>query len=361
MTSYITPDLARLLSPITIGRRRSINRIAMAPMTTKQSHDDGTLSTAEIDWLGLRADGGFGLVITGAWAVSPEGRAWHGQAALSADRHAAPLTVLAQRIAATDALGIVQLHHGGSRSDRDLTRAPGISASDGPGWTAASEEDIERIVEAHRVAALRVQAAGLHGIEIHAAHGFLPAQFISRTDNRRTDGWGGDLAGRARFLRELVRTIRTAAGDDFIVGVRLSPENDRHGILLDETARIAAWLADDGVDYLHLSLGHALAPAGIDPGRHPIEVVRDALPSAVPIIAAGSIGSPQVAIEVLDRGADLVALGTAAIHDPSWPRHASDPDRSPEEPPSTPQRLAAVGVTTPFLEYLREGWPGTVE
>src|SRR4051794_13274764 len=104
MTPQLDEDM--LTTPIRVGSRRAINRIVMAPMTNKQSHEDGTLSAAEVEWLGLRTDGGFGVVITGAWAVAPEGRAWHGQAGLYAERHVAPLAALAQRIASTDALGI---------------------------------------------------------------------------------------------------------------------------------------------------------------------------------------------------------------------------------------------------------------
>ncbi|MCU1473034.1 NADH:flavin oxidoreductase [Amnibacterium sp.] len=357
MTPQLNEDLTR---PIRLGSQRAINRIVMAPMTNKQSHEDGTLSAAEVDWLGMRADGGFGVVITGAWAVAPEGRAWEGQAGLYAERHLAPLVGLAQRIASTDALGIVQVHHGGSRSAPEITHTRGISSSDGPDWDGASDDDIQRIIEAHRAAADRVRAAGLHGIEIHAAHGFLPAQFISRTDNRRTDRWGGDLDGRARFVREVVRAIRTAAGNDFVIGVRLSPENHHHGIVLEETAQIAAWLADDGMDYLHLSLGHALASSSHEEGRRALEVVRALLPRGLPIVAAGSIRTPHDATRVRRLGADLVALGTAAIHDPSWPQHATDPGRLPDVSPSTPEHLAAAGVTPPFLQYLREGWPDSI-
>lgn len=130
--SRVQANLALLTTPIRIGGQRAANRIAMAPMTNKQSHADGTLSSAEIDWLGMRADGGFGLVITGGYTVAPEGRIWHGQAALYDESHVEPLAELARRISATDAIGIVQLIHGGSRATREITHTAGISASDGP-------------------------------------------------------------------------------------------------------------------------------------------------------------------------------------------------------------------------------------
>jgi 2,4-dienoyl-CoA reductase-like NADH-dependent reductase (Old Yellow Enzyme family) len=350
------PAPSPLLTPIALGQARAVNRVAMAPMTNKQSHEDGRLSPAEIEWLGQRAEGGFGVVITGGWAVAPEGRTWHGQAALYDERHEAPLIDLARRITATPALGIVQLIHGGSRSTRAITNTAGISASDGPDWAAASETDIERLLEAHRVAARRVRAAGLHGVEIHGAHGFLPAQFISRTGNTRDDRWGGDLAGRSRFVRELVKRIRDAVGDAFVIGVRLSPVDERRGIALEETAQIAARLAEDGADYVHLSLGNAFAPAA----QHALEVVRAAVPAAFPIVAAGGISSVQDAVRVMQRGANIIALGTGAILDPTWPRLAADPGNEQARPPFTRHELEQVGVTAPSLEYLRDDWPHLV-
>ncbi|CAM3723433.1 tRNA-dihydrouridine synthase [Occultella aeris] len=352
-------DPSFLLTPTRVGPFDVTNRVAMAPMTNKQSGQDGTLSAAEIDWIARRAEGGSGLVITGAWAVSPEGRTWHGQAGLYEPRHEPPLTDLARRIAASPALAVVQLIHAGSRATFEITQEPGISASDAPGARAATDHDIRRILAAHGDAARRVKTAGLHGVEIHSAHGFLPAQFLSTTENKRDDAWGGALAGRARFLRNLVHTIRKAVGKDFIVGVRLSPENPRRGIHLAETAQVAAWLAEDGTDYLHLSLGDAAAMSETDPGRHPVDFVREAIPG-VPLIGAGNIWTPEQALALIAHGADLVALGRAAIFNPDWPRHAARPGWQPVRPPFTQHELARVDVTPPFVDYLREQWPELV-
>lgn len=349
-----------LSTPIRIGDWTAPNRVALAPMTNQQSLGTGELSDAEIEWLAMRARGGFGLTITGAWSVAPEGRIWPGQAALYESRHEAPLARLGRTIAGTPSLGIVQLIHGGSRFTPSITRTEGISASAGKQWRAATRADITRVVDAHVQAALRAHRAGLSGVEIHAAHGFLPAQFISRTANTRDDQWGGDLAGRSRFVRHLVRAIRAATGTSLIIGVRLSADDEAHGIVLGETAAVAAGLAADGVDYLHLSLGDARASAPSDPTVHPIEVIRAAVPRELPVVAAGGVWTPAEASEVLERGADIVAIGEAAIANPDWATRAQDPAWSPVRPPLSREQLAAAGVTAPFLAYLRNGWPGFV-
>lgn len=349
-----------LFTAVTVGSVIASNRFAVAPMTNKQSNDDGTLSDTESEWLALRARGGFGLVITGAWAVAPEAQVWAGQTALYDDRHAIPLLGLASRMAVTPALSIVQLIHGGSRHSPALTGLQGVSASAGSTWRSATQTDIDGLLQRHRDAALRVQAAGLTGIEIHSAHGFLPAQFISSTQNRRDDAWGGGLAGRSRFLRQLVCTIRDATEPGFVIGVRLTAEDERHGIHLHETGQLVRWLADDGIDYVHISLGDAAAPSGTDPDRHPLDSIRPNLPTDVPIVAAGGIWTLDDARRAARHGADIVAIGQAAIYNPEWPKHATSPSWSPERPPFTRDRLRQVGVTDVFADYLADGWPGSV-
>lgn len=351
------PDLT---TPIALGSVTAANRIALAPMTNKQSHPDGTLSGAEITWLAQRARGGFGTVITGAYAVAPEGRVWHGQAGVYTDAHAPALARLARELVTAGSVAIVQLVHGGSRFTPEIAGSEGVSATAGAHWRAAAEPDIQRLLLAHRAAALRVEAAGLHGIEVHAAHGFLPAQFLSSTQNLRTGRWGGALPGRARFLRQIVQTIRAAVGEEFVIGVRLSPEDQRHGIDIDETAQVAAWLTEDRADYLHLSLRPALAALAKYPNRHPLDVIKPALPPGFPVMVAGGIWTPDQASQVLGLGADMVAIGQAAIYNPDWPRHATQAGWLPSKPPFTLTQLADVGVTDPFIDYLREDWPGSV-
>lgn len=352
--------MPELYESVAVGGVMTMNRVVMAPMTNKQSNLDGQLSEAEIEWLARRAQGGFGMIVTGGYAVAPEGRVWRGQASVYSEDHGAPLVNLADRLKGTSALGIVQLIHGGSRYSADIAKTQGISASAGASWREATADDIEGLIEAHRVAATRVEQAGLAGVEIHAAHGYLPAQFISRTGNQRTDQWGGDLSGRSRFLRELVRAIRASVAPGFVIGVRLSAEDRRHGIELEETSLVGAMLAEDGMDYLHVSLRNALEESESE-NRHPLALIRGRLPNALPIAAAGGIRTALQAQELLNCGADLVALGEVAIFNPEWPRLARVEGWTPRTPPFTVDEFAAVAVTPPFTDYLAEGWPYFVQ
>jgi 2,4-dienoyl-CoA reductase-like NADH-dependent reductase (Old Yellow Enzyme family) len=344
------------------------SRLALAPLTNLQSHPDGALSEAERRWLTMRAEGGFALVITAAAYVSPEGKAWSGQVGAHADHCTRPLALLADDLRPHGALGIVQLHHGGIRAVRKVSGlaplGPSALSDIGPGYEppqGATEEDIARFIRDFRDAAARAHAAGLSGVELHAAHGYLLSQFLSSTLNLRDDAWGGPLAHRARLVREVARAVRAATSVSFIVGVRLSPEDFGFaaGIDPDETLQVAQWLVEDGVDYIHLSLWNANANTKKRPTLHALSLFRPSLPAHVPIIAAGGVWTPAEAAHVCALGADMVALGRAAIANPDWPQRAADPTWSPRRPPLSAEELAARGLSPPFVEYMRR-WRGFV-
>jgi 2,4-dienoyl-CoA reductase-like NADH-dependent reductase (Old Yellow Enzyme family) len=345
------------------------NRVVLAPLTNKQSHDDGSLSDAERRWLTMRAAGGFGVITTAAAYVSPEGKAWPGQVGVYADHCVAPLAALARDLLPYGALGVVQLHHGGIRAKREASGLPTVGPSAltdiGEGYEpprAATEDDIARFIRDFRDAAARAEAAGLAGVELHAAHGYLLGQFLSSTLNLRADAWGGDLPNRARLLREVARAVRAAVSPGFIVGARLSPEDFGFaaGIDLDETIQVAQWLAEDGIDYIHLSLWDAAANTKKRPDVHALPLFRAALPASLPIVVAGSVWTPDQAAHALSLGADMVALGRAAIAHPDWPHRAVDPTWSPRRPPFTADELAARGLSPIFVDYMRR-WRGFVE
>lgn len=357
-----------LLSPLRL-RNGAVapNRVWLAPLTNMQSHADGALSDSELRWLTRRADGGFGVIETCAAHVAADGQGWPGELGVHDDRLAPGLARLAAMIAARGALGIVQLFHGGRRADPQLTGQPVWSASaveqpDSPTPRAATEEDLARIVAQFVAAAERCRRAGFAGVELHGAHGYLLAQFLSAVQNQRGDAWGGALERRARLMLDTLRAVRAAVPASFVVGVRISPENygQSVGLDLDENLALAGWLADAGIDYLSLSLWDAARMTTKRPDAHPIPLFRAALPRDVPLVIAGKVWTRADAERALERGADAVALGRAAILNPDWPRRCDDPSWEPTRPPVTTAALRALDLDATFATYMRR-WKGFVQ
>ena len=337
------------------------NRIALAPMTNGQSLGDGTLGEDEYRWLARRADGGYGMIETCAAFVAQDGKAWDGELGVDRDDDLPGLTRLAERIRRGGAAAIVQLFHGGVRASSKVSGVPVWSAStwheDAPTFEVprpATEADLRRVIEQFAAAAARAQAAGFDGIELHGAHGYLLGQFLARQLNPRSDGWGGDNAGRARLIREVTRAVRARVGPRFAVGVRLSLEEggNARGLDLDESLEVARWLAEDGADFIHASLWNAGAMTKKRPDQHPLPLVREAVPREVAVVTAGMIWTRAEAEAALARGADVVALGRAAIVNPDWPRQVADPAWEPRRPPLTRAELLDRAVSPRFAQYL---------
>ena len=208
---------------------------------------------------------------------------------------------------------------------------------------AATDDDIARVIEQFAAAGARCEAAGFDGVELHGAHGYLLGQFLSRTMNPRP------FEERAAFVRRVMRAVRARVSPRFCVGVRLSLEDrgGAKGLDLDESLQVARWLADDGADFIHASLWNADRPTHKRPDEHPIPLVRAAVPPEVAVIVAGALWTHADAEAALARGADMVAIGRAAIVNPDWPR--SD---GVVRTPVTRDHLASVAVSPVFQDYL---------
>lgn len=337
---------------------RLVDRLALAPLTNTQSAPDGTLGDDELRWLRARAEGGFRFVSTCAAWVHPTGQAWRGQLGVADDRHLPGLTRLARALHDAGSVAVVQLHHGGAKA----TQAPGGPlgpSEDAAGTRAATEAELIELVDAFAGAAARAEAAGFDGVELHGANGYLFTQFLGPLSNRRQDAWGGDLEGRARLLRQAVQAVRARVSPGFAVGVRLSPVDtlEVRGIVLADSLQVVRWLAEDGVDFVHLSLRDGAA-ADAD-GTVIARACREALPSAVALFAAGGVWTADDALRLMDAGADVVVVGKAAIGTPDWPRAMRTPGFVPLRPPFTRDHLRAVAVGPAFLAYL-EGMRGLV-
>ena len=285
-----------------------------------------------------------------------------GQLGIDRDDTIEGLARFAARLQRGGCAAMVQLFHGGVRATQRLTGEQVWSAStwheDGADFEtprAATEGDLERVIGDFAAAAGRAKAAGFSGVELHGAHGYLLTQFISAVTNTRTDAWGGDLAGRARLVREVTRAVRARVGGGFTVGVRLSLEHggSAKGLDLDESVQIARWLADDGADFIHASLWRAENHTRKYPDQHPIPILRAALPADVALVACGNLWTAADARAALDRGADIVALARGAIFNPDWPKHVGQPGWEPRRPPATPAQLAELAVSPAFVQYLR--------
>ena len=337
------------------------NRITLAPLTNSQSAEDGSCSAEELHWLERRAEGGFGIVMTCAAYVARGGKAFEGQLGCFDEKHLPGLSEIAPSVARSGGLSMVQLHHGGIRASSRFTGQRPISAADWvdektpEGARGATAVEVEQIIDDFVNAAKLAQRAGMSGVELHGAHGYLLCQFLSSVINTRTDDWGGSLENRARLLRTIARRVRTEIQTPFIVGVRLSPEAlpNAPGIDLDEMVQVAQWLADDGVDFIDLSLWDYTRPTVKRPGEYALPTFRKAVPKDVALFAAGAIWTRADAETVLSQGADFVSLGRSAIVEPDWPKFARAPGFEPRRPPLTLAEFEARAVSPRFVKYLR--------
>lgn len=330
------------------------NRFALAPLTNTQSHPDGTLSEDELNWLSMRAAGGFGLTMTCAIAVQSNGRGYPGQLGAWDDTHIDGLTRLAQSIKSQGSVACAQLAHSGPRALEGLERV-GVMPNAENGVSALSDVDIEDLIEGFVDAAKRADVAGFDGVEIHAAHGFLPAQFLSPELNQRDDNWGGGLENRARLILDILRRIRSELRPDFQLGLRLSPE--RFGLRMVEVLELAQTIMLSGeIDWLDMSLWDVMkAPEEPEFSYRPLvswfaELDRGTARLGV----AGNIMGAAEAAQALEMGADFVLIGKGAILAHDFPRKiAADADYQSPPRPVSEEVLREQGLGTAFIDYMR--------
>jgi 2,4-dienoyl-CoA reductase-like NADH-dependent reductase (Old Yellow Enzyme family) len=250
----------------------------------------------------------------------------------------------------------VQLHHAGYRSPKDLVGVPvGPSDDSETGARALTLAEVEEARDAYVAAAARCQRAGFDGVEIHGAHGYLIAQFLSAETNRRQDRYGGALENRARFLKEIISGVRAACGEDFQVGVRLSPE--RFGMQLGEVRDLVAEIMRDGhIDYLDMSLWD-FSKIPEDPAfaaRNLTDWFTDIPRHGVRLGVAGKIMSAADCARVLDAGCDFAFIGRAAMLRHDFPdRVRADPAFESPSIPVAAADLRAEGLGEAFIDYMR--------
>ena len=356
-------SLDTLFEPLPLMHGRPMkNRFMLAPMTNQQSHADGTLSDIEHHWLTMRGEGGFALTMTAAAHVQAVGQGFPGQLGIFSDAHIPALARLATALRACDTLSSVQLHHAGNRAPKDLVGTP-VCPSDDPetGARGLTTQEVEHLRDDFIAAAKRADTAGFDGVEVHGAHGYILAQFLSADINHRTDNYGGSLENRARIIFEIIDGIRATCRADFQVGLRLSPE--RFGLKLAEIRDLAAEVLRQGkIDYLDMSLWDVTKEPVEDAhkGRSLLSYFTDLPRGDVRLGAAGKIMTAKAALDVLEAGCDFALIGRAAILRHDFPnRVRADAHYASPALPVTAQHLRDEGLGEPFLDYMK-GWPGFV-
>ncbi|MBY3757218.1 NADH:flavin oxidoreductase/NADH oxidase [Azospirillum formosense] len=348
-----TPAAPPLLCrPVALRGTTLRNPIVISPMC-QYSAVDGEAGDWHRVHLGRFAMGGAGMVMVEATAVTEQGRITPGDLGLWDDRQIPGLRGIAGTLKALGAVPGIQLGHAGRKAATqrpwqghgplaaaDAARGeppwPVIAPSPLPvadGWPMPAELDragLAALVEAWRTAAARALEAGFEAVELHCAHGYLLHQFLSPLSNRRTDGYGGDPAGRCRFPLEVAAAVRAVWPAERPMFVRISATDwIKGGWTIEDSVAFSRDLRDLGIDVIDCSSGGMTgvsATAAAVP-RHPGFQVpfagRIRREAGIATMAVGLILDGRQAEAILRDGeADLVAIGREALADPNWPLHA---------------------------------------
>lgn len=344
----------KLFTPVSIGKCRIKNRFAMAPMGPLGLSDaEGGFNQRGIDYYTERAKGGTGLIITGVTFVDNEVEE-HGMPNCPCPTHNPVQFVrtgreMTERIHAYGAKVFLQMSGGFGRVTipTNLGEFPPVAPSPIPHrWLdktcrELTKEEIRTIVEQFGKGAFNAKRAGFDGVQIHAVHeGYLIDQFAIALFNQRTDEYGGSLENRLRFAREIVQEIKKTCGADFPVTLRYSPKSFikdfRDGALPGEEFVEKGRDLDEGVEAAKLLVSYGYDALDTDVGSydswwwsHPPMYQKKGLyrPYAklmketvdVPIICAGRMDDPDMALEAIENGeTDLISLGRPLLADPDY-------------------------------------------
>jgi 2,4-dienoyl-CoA reductase-like NADH-dependent reductase (Old Yellow Enzyme family)/thioredoxin reductase len=349
------PKFPLLFQPSRIGRMPLRNRLIMAPIGTNLADVNGAVSSRLIDWYAERAWGGVGLVIVENTLVDIRfGRGLAHHLRIDDPRFTSGLNHLVEAVKAAGARIAVQINIQGAGVDPELvpeTQPVGPSAiSYAFGGSesgtlpprlqkvkllrALTPDEIRSLRDAFVRGAGIAKSAGFDAIEIHGAHGYLLAGFMSPASNRRTDDYGGKLEGRLKFVLDICEGIREEVGSDYPVLFRMSGrEHIDGGRDIEESQLIARYLARAGVSALHISAGITMQADAYTWMNPPMSFPQGAFIDdayaikrvvEIPVIGVGKIRDPAFAEGLLAAGkVDFIALGRTLVADPKWPQKAA--------------------------------------
>jgi len=327
-------DFHALMSPIKIGTMEIKNRLVVPPMATGLAQPDGSPTDGHVAYWEERAKGGYGLLIVEATAVDPLGKGspWD-EPGIWDDRFIPAwekVTEAAHKYGAKIAL---QLHHAGRQTTHDKIGGQPVAPSPIPCPVERemphelTTEEVYDLIEKFGDAARRARDAGFDAVEVHGAHGYLIAQFMSPYSNKRMDEFGGGFMARMKFPVEIIKNIRSKVGNGYPVIFRLSgDEYVPGGRDIEDSKLVARVMEEAGVDAIHVSAGvyastqYIIAPAAVPPAFN-VRAAEEIKKSVnIPVIAVGRIGDPTLAESIIEAGrADMIAMGRSSLADPELP------------------------------------------
>jgi 2,4-dienoyl-CoA reductase-like NADH-dependent reductase (Old Yellow Enzyme family) len=317
------------LTPITLGGVTVKNRIYRPP---HQMHmcEMGRVTERFIAYHEARAAGGTGLIILEAAPVHHKSGTSPRVLHVWDDGAVEGVAKLAERLSSHGARVFIQLLHGGMHGFPWDGSPPWAPSAGLQGYMMAgpavemTKGMINEVIESYVAAARRMVAAGLHGVEVHAAHGYLPQQFLGEATNRRTDEYGGSFENRSRFLMETMRALRAALPADFALGARVGPELDVGLPGMAENERVMVALEqEDLVDFFDTSVGDAIrgeftAASLSRPAGYQLPYLENvASRIRTPVLVTGRFRTIAEADEVIRSGQGaMVGMVRAQIADP---------------------------------------------
>lgn len=340
--------MAKLFETTNLGGIELRNRLVRSATWEGLANSNGAVTPSLVRIHEELADGGVGLIISSYMYVQPVGKQSVGQIGVYSDEFLPGLKELALAVHDRDGKIVAQIVHCGGQADHSQTdgqHTVAPSAVESPGYSKIPREltidEIHEIIDDFAAASRRLQQAGFDGVQLHGAHGYLLAQFLSPLRNQRKDEFGGSLENRARFSLEVYRAVRSVVGPGFLVMIKLNAHDFLEGSTTEEdSCYLAAALAAEGIDAIEVS-GGTPGSGKLGAVRPNIEkatdeayflpqakAIRRAAPS-VPLMLVGGMRSPEIMEKILAEGTvEYFSMSRPLIREPGLPRRWESGDRS---------------------------------
>lgn len=327
----------KLFEEKNIGNLKVKNRFVMPAMGSKYTNKEHMFTEQAANYYAGRAKGGFGLIITEYICVSKEGLAGTTQAAIYNDDFIPSLSKVTEKVHEEGGKIFAQLHHAGNQSSRNASGMMAVSASSVPAFNNGlpvcklTTEEVWNLVDKFGDAAVRAKKAGFDGVEIHGAHAYLVAQFLSKAFNKRVDEFGGNICDRTKFACEIIKKVKEKCGSDFPVSIRISADENIEGgnTVIDAVAQ-AHMLEEAGADAINVSYGSTVTKSAVQPYMTPtgfnINNVKEVKKAVnIPVFCVGRINDAALAESIIATGAaDFVTLGRQSVCDPEFPNKVKE-------------------------------------